>query len=770
MNDNLGATIDGLNDGQRVFGRFTLKRLLGRGAMGVVWQAHDESLARDVALKFLPERVARDQEAVENLKRETRRALELTHSRIVRIYDFVQDAQAAAISMEYIDGASLAALKLAQPGGHFEVEELRPLARQLCEALTYAHGEAKVIHRDLKPANLMLTSGGELKITDFGISAELADLGLVGTLATFSTGPAPDDPKATGPGTNSAGTPVYMSPQQMMGEKPAVADDLYSLGATLYELLTGKPPFYSGHVIAQVQEKVPPSVAQRRQELGLTSAAPIPAAWEKTIAACLAKKPAQRPKSAAEIKERLEGAAKGEGVERAHAVSAPLVAAAPQGAPPTPGPRTRHPLRLVLAGVAALALLGGAAWIFSDKEHGGTGGNSRPLTVQVFFTGFAAGDVVEIEGLGFPLRVPPTGELGPRVNPKRTKVRALRDEQELFGPTEFDFGKTTEINLPQVLAGGAGVALAEQTAPPAAPPDRSRPDTAPRPTAPEPAPTAPGQQRPPELPRPQATPIRTEFAEDTEQPTTTQTAAEQPIPEARHSWENGLGMKFVPVPGTAVLFSIWETRVQDFAAFVKATGYDASGAMYSLRNGKAGLYGDTWKTPGFDQEPTHPVVGVDKADAQAFCAWLTQHDRAAGRLGPDQEYRLPTDAEWSAAVGPTYFPWGDRKQWPPPRGAGNYADAAAKRDGFSANSVGSDSDDGFAATAPVGSFPANAYGIYDLGGNVWERAGGTIGVRGAAFDEYAPASLASAHRPLSGRRLYDVGFRVVCTRAGALSR
>lgn len=770
MNDNLGATIDGLNDGQRVFGRFTLKRLLGRGAMGVVWQAHDESLARDVALKFLPERVARDQEAIENLKRETRRALELTHSRIVRIYDFVQDAQAAAISMEYIDGSSLAALKLAQPAGHFEVEELRPLARQLCEALTYAHGEAKVIHRDLKPANLMLTSGGELKITDFGISAELADLGLVGTLATFSTGPAPDDPKSTGPGTNSAGTPVYMSPQQMMGEKPAVADDLYSLGATLYELLTGKPPFYSGHVIAQVQEKVPPSVAQRRKELGLTSAAPIPTAWEKTIAACLAKKPAHRPKSAAEIKERLEGSAKGEGVERAHATPPPLVPAGAQGAAPTPAPRTRRPLRLVLAGVAALALLGSAAWLLSDKERGGNGGNSRPLTVQVFFTGFAAGDVVEIEGLGFPLRVPPTGELGPSVNPKPTTVRARRNEQELFGPTEFDFRKTTEINLPKVLAAQAAAAPAGQTAAPAAIPARPRPEAPPRPTEPEPAATAPTQRRPPEGPRQQAAPVRTELAEATEPPTTTPAVAEQSLPQTHQSWENGLGMKFVPVPGTAVLFSIWETRVQDFAAFVKATGHDASAAMYSLRHGKAGLYGDTWKSPGFDQGPTHPVVGVDKPDAQAFCAWLTQQERAAGRLGPDQEYRLPTDAEWSAAAGPSYFPWGDRKHWPPPRGAGNYADATAKRDGFSDNSIGSDYDDGFAATAPVGSFPANAYGIYDLGGNVWERAGGAIGVRGAAFDEYAPASLASAHRPLSGRRLYDVGFRVVCTRAGAASR
>ena len=178
-------------------------------------------------------------------------------------------------------------------------------------------------------------------------------------------------------------------------------------------------------------------------------------------------------------------------------------------------------------------------------------------------------------------------------------------------------------------------------------------------------------------------------------------------------------------------------------------------------------------TPLTGLAPAAALFAVEQPPAAVSAlasAWKRMQERAAGRLGPDQEYRLPTDAEWSAAAGPTYFPWGDRKQWPPPRGAGNYADATAKRDGFSDNSIGSDYDDGFAATAPVGSFPANAYGIYDLGGNVWERAGGAIGVRGAAFDEYAPASLASAHRPLSGRRLYDVGFRVVCTRAGAASR
>src|ERR1700738_5011098 len=114
---DFGATIRGFSGNQKVFGRYTLKKILGRGGMGVVWLARDDELEYDIALKFLPEAVATDKEAVRDLKRETRRSLELTHPHIVRIYDFVQDVQAVAISMEYIPGDTLASRKVDQANG-----------------------------------------------------------------------------------------------------------------------------------------------------------------------------------------------------------------------------------------------------------------------------------------------------------------------------------------------------------------------------------------------------------------------------------------------------------------------------------------------------------------------------------------------------------------------------------------------------------------------------------------------------------------------------
>src|SRR5215510_13427582 len=150
--------------GQRLFGRYTLIRILGRGGMGIVWLAHDEELERNVALKFLPDLILQDAALLSDLKRETRRCLELTHKNIVRIHDFVHDERSGCISMEYIDGDTLSKLRCDKERKVFEAAELSDLMNQLCDALDYAHNCAPLVHPDRMPASLTVKQRGELRV------------------------------------------------------------------------------------------------------------------------------------------------------------------------------------------------------------------------------------------------------------------------------------------------------------------------------------------------------------------------------------------------------------------------------------------------------------------------------------------------------------------------------------------------------------------------------------------------------------------------------
>src|SRR5437667_2706700 len=256
--------------------------------MGIVWLARDEELERDVALKFLPDLMIQDHAVFDQLKHETKRCLELTHPHIVRIHDFIHNERSGCISMEYIDGETLSNLRAEKQQRVFEPDEIATWTSQLCDALDYAHNRARVIHRDLKPANLMVNQRGDLKVADFGIARSLADSA---TRLTAEQG--------------RSGTLVYMSPQQLSGERGTHLDDIYSLGATIYELLTSKPPFYSGNIDRQICERVAPSITELRKELDIEPGF-VPPVWEDAVGACLAKDPSQRPPSAAEVAQRLQ--------------------------------------------------------------------------------------------------------------------------------------------------------------------------------------------------------------------------------------------------------------------------------------------------------------------------------------------------------------------------------------------------------------------------------------------------------------------------------
>ncbi|MEO0797269.1 MAG: SUMF1/EgtB/PvdO family nonheme iron enzyme [Verrucomicrobiota bacterium] len=272
-----------LTNGLLVFERFRLKMLLGRGGMGVVWLARDEELEIDIALKFLSEALLSDGAAVRDLKKETRRGMALSHPNIVRVYGFYANDYGAAVAMEYVEGNTLASLRDSRLNDAFEVDEVKHWTTELCSALHYAHTEAEIVHRDLKPGNLMIDHRNRLKVADFGIASSLSD---AQTRITGAMGPQ--------------GTLSYMSPQQLLGQRAYISHDIYSLGATLYDLLTGKPPFYTGDISLQIRETTQPTIAERREELGIAGQ-PIPQEWEDTIAACLQKDASKRPTTPREV-------------------------------------------------------------------------------------------------------------------------------------------------------------------------------------------------------------------------------------------------------------------------------------------------------------------------------------------------------------------------------------------------------------------------------------------------------------------------------------
>jgi serine/threonine protein kinase len=665
--------------------------------MAVVWLARDERLGMEVALKFLPGMVASDPEALHDLRREITRGLRITHPAIVRVYDLHEDSGEgiAAIAMEYIDGPTLAEEKQRQQGRCFEVAEpLISWVRTLCDALAYVHEEAKVVHRDLKPRNLMLTAQGRLKITDFGIAATMCD-----SHSRVTQHPG------------SSGTPVYMSPQQAAGFQPKASDDVYALGATIYELLTSKPPFFRGSmaiILNQVASIVPPSIYERREELGLADRGTIPPEWEETVAACLAKYPEDRPASVREIAARL-------GLVPGAVAPAPaLPAGPPVVAAPPPAELAPEPVESAAAEPEDLDSLTAAEP--TSVEH-----DPAAFTPEHFHDAAEAEDVGGNDHLGeagepeedssLPVEAVQTQ---PLPSPLPRVVEPPRPVYEPLRPTPIHKGRPAWV-APVVWVGAlcfvvwAGVALGPFHG---SGPDRIavEPALTVSPTPEPPTPTPMFRLETP-VPTTARTPQPT-IAPATPRPAPERKTAEQEILAASKEspWTNSLGMKFVPVPinggptgGKPVYFSIWDTRVKDYDVFVAETHIEH-------------------KAPDFPQTELHPVVSVSWEEAVKFCEWLTEYDRRKGTLPARWKYRLPSDHEWSCAVGigdrepadqtpeekdgkiSAVYPWGT--QWPPPAGAGNY-DGSLKVDQF-------------ANTSPVGSFAANRYGLYDMGGNVWQ--------------------------------------------------
>jgi len=689
---------------------------IGRGGFAVVYRAKDLKLGREVAVKRLLASVitgALGQQVLERFGREGQTIAALNHRNIVMVYDHDQDADGAYVVMEYVNGGSLRELQKSQ-GGKLEVAEAVELIKGVARGLAYAHRK-NLIHRDIKPANILLVNEcGERipKIVDFG----LARMGSESELSLSGMG---------------MGTPWYMPPEQRRNAKGVNhTADLYALGKTLYELVTGE---------------VPDSVEAEK----------LPAWLRPIIQKCIRNNPEERYFSAEELLNDLEKMGSGP---------------AATGASPSTHAHQCPTCEQINSEAEKFCLRCGTGLNRTCLECG------REQRAKIRFCGGCGTDLPVYEKAAAILdtirryageqksALVYTGVESFRqvnFNPKGSKGKELLNEVERLDreTKEVEAGlqrveETKRLELQTVEAARAAAVIEAR--------DREAAC---------------------------ATAVVEKQKFEAERSRVAIEKQERLAREQHTLFTNSLGMKFVLVPGTAVRFCIWNTRVQDFETFVNATGHNATGGMYSLRNGSCEQTGATWKNPQFSQGPTHPVVGVNWEDAQAFCAWLTQVEQRAGKIGENQSYRLPTDWEWSVAVGldeasigtpaqkgdwgSSVYPWGT--QWPPPPGAGNYA-VITSNNIFSSKVL---YDDGFEYTAPVGSFSANKYGLYDLGGNVWEWCDDYAYfaenedrvLRGASWANKRSWELMSAHRSscAPGDRADNGGFRVVLADAGSSS-
>jgi eukaryotic-like serine/threonine-protein kinase len=316
--------------------RYRIEQPIGQGGMASVYLAHDEELDRPVALKILAEHLAGDATFRDRFEREARLAGRLSHPNVVRVFDVGESEGRPFIVMEYVEGDTLADELLR--GGPLPAVRAVELAMQICNGLEAAHASG-LVHRDVKPRNLLLRPDGVLKIADFGIAraAESTRLTEIGTIL---------------------GTAAYLAPEQAQGLEATAAADLYSVGAVLYELLTGRVPYAATSLVellAKQQAGAPAPIGD------------VPASLELAVLRCLEPDPAERPPSAGVLAAELAAA---------QAPTIPLE----QGAPGAPvlhvGSQRRRWGVVVLLALALVAL-----YFFVHSRNTGTPAPPQPAKV-----------------------------------------------------------------------------------------------------------------------------------------------------------------------------------------------------------------------------------------------------------------------------------------------------------------------------------------------------------------------------------------------------